>query len=79
MVECQLPKLDVAGSSPVSRSIKSRAYRHFWRSKAIVIEAERGLVPEVIGPTTKNDTGPANDAGKAIAPLAVSGAKSVQS
>ncbi len=26
MVECQLPKLDVAGSSPVSRSIFSKAY-----------------------------------------------------
>ena len=26
MVECQLPKLDVAGSSPVSRSINSVSY-----------------------------------------------------
>ena len=26
MVECQLPKLDVAGSSPVSRSILSITY-----------------------------------------------------
>ena len=26
MVECQLPKLDVAGSSPVSRSIFSKTY-----------------------------------------------------
>ena len=28
MVECQLPKLDVAGSSPVSRSIFSRTYKN---------------------------------------------------
>ena len=28
MVECQLPKLDVAGSTPVSRSIKSIAYEY---------------------------------------------------
>ena len=27
MVECQLPKLDVAGSNPVSRSIFSISYR----------------------------------------------------
>ena len=27
MVECQLPKLDVAGSNPVSRSIKSTTYK----------------------------------------------------
>jgi hypothetical protein len=26
VVECQLPKLDVTGSSPVSRSIKSIGY-----------------------------------------------------
>ena len=26
MVECQLPKLDVAGSTPVSRSITSTVY-----------------------------------------------------
>ena len=26
MVECQLPKLDVAGSNPVSRSIESISY-----------------------------------------------------
>ena len=29
MVECQLPKLDVAGSNPVSRSIFSISYRVF--------------------------------------------------
>ena len=29
MVECQLPKLDVAGSNPVSRSIFSITYEHF--------------------------------------------------
>ncbi len=29
MVECQLPKLDVAGSSPVSRSIFSIVYEGF--------------------------------------------------
>ena len=29
MVECQLPKLDVAGSSPVSRSIFSITYGDF--------------------------------------------------
>ena len=28
MVECQLPKLDVAGSTPVSRSKKSIAYKN---------------------------------------------------
>ena len=28
VVECQLPKLDVAGSNPVSRSIKSISYKH---------------------------------------------------
>ena len=28
MVECQLPKLDVAGSTPVSRSNFSRTYKH---------------------------------------------------
>ncbi len=27
MVECQLPKLDVAGSTPVSRSIFSTTYK----------------------------------------------------
>ena len=27
MVECQLPKLDVTGSSPVSRSIFSISYK----------------------------------------------------
>ena len=30
MVECQLPKLDVAGSNPVSRSIFSIAYEDLW-------------------------------------------------
>ena len=29
MVECQLPKLDVAGSTPVSRSIFSITYEDF--------------------------------------------------
>ena len=29
MVECQLPKLDVAGSNPVSRSMFSITYREF--------------------------------------------------
>jgi hypothetical protein len=29
VVECQLPKLDVAGSSPVSRSIFSITYEDF--------------------------------------------------
>ena len=29
VVECQLPKLDVAGSSPVSRSNFSIIYEHF--------------------------------------------------
>ena len=28
MVECQLPKLDVAGSTPVSRSNFSKTYEH---------------------------------------------------
>lgn len=28
MVECQLPKLDVAGSTPVSRSIFSYIYKN---------------------------------------------------
>ncbi len=28
VVECQLPKLDVAGSNPVSRSIESISYKH---------------------------------------------------
>ena len=28
MVECQLPKLDVAGSSPVSRSMFSMTYKY---------------------------------------------------
>ncbi len=28
MVECQLPKLDVAGSNPVSRSIFSITWKH---------------------------------------------------
>jgi hypothetical protein len=28
VVECQLPKLDVAGSNPVSRSIFSIAYKY---------------------------------------------------
>ena len=28
MVECQLPKLDVAGSNPVSRSIFSTTYKN---------------------------------------------------
>ena len=30
MVECQLPKLDVAGSNPVSRSIFSITYSELW-------------------------------------------------
>ena len=29
MVECQLPKLDVAGSNPVSRSMFSMTYKDF--------------------------------------------------
>jgi hypothetical protein len=29
-VECQLPKLDVAGSIPVSRSMFSITWKHFW-------------------------------------------------
>ena len=32
MVECQLPKLDVAGSSPVSRSIFSISYKGIEKS-----------------------------------------------
>ena len=32
MVECQLPKLDVAGSNPVSRSMFSISYREFEKS-----------------------------------------------
>ena len=32
MVECQLPKLDVAGSNPVSRSIFSITWEE-WRIK----------------------------------------------
>ncbi len=35
MVECQLPKLDVAGSIPVSRSIESPYGRFFLSSTAI--------------------------------------------
>ena len=33
MVECQLPKLDVVGSSPISRSIFQQltGTRHFYR------------------------------------------------
>ena len=33
MVECQLPKLDVAGSNPVSRSIFSTTYKHRLHSE----------------------------------------------
>ena len=33
MVECQLPKLDVAGSSPVSRSIFSITYKNQLHSE----------------------------------------------
>ena len=36
MVECQLPKLDVAGSNPVSRSISFQQvkwHRHFLGAK----------------------------------------------
>ena len=36
MVECQLPKLDVAGSNPVSRSIFSIGYEYLPRpSKSV--------------------------------------------
>ena len=34
MVECQLPKLDVAGSSPVSRSIKSITCKDTEKAKS---------------------------------------------
>ena len=46
MVECQLPKLDVAGSSPVSRSINQQLAR--------VDNVRRGLRPknEVTGVNT---------------------------
>ena len=43
MVECQLPKLDVAGSNPVSRSIKSITYREFFPEKTLKNEVERGI------------------------------------
>ena len=33
MVECQLPKLDVAGSTPVSRSNFSKTYEHQLNSE----------------------------------------------
>jgi hypothetical protein len=33
VVECQLPKLDVAGSTPVSRSNFSKTYRHQLNSE----------------------------------------------
>ncbi len=31
MVECQLPKLDVVGSNPISRSIFSTTWEHSWK------------------------------------------------
>ena len=43
MVECQLPKLDVAGSSPVSRSIFSMTYSRNCLFKARKSEANRGV------------------------------------
>ena len=35
MVECQLPKLDVVGSSPISRSIFSISYENPFRLESI--------------------------------------------
>ena len=35
MVECQLPKLDVVGSSPISRSIVSITYENPFRMESI--------------------------------------------
>ncbi len=35
MVECQLPKLDVVGSSPISRSILSISYENRFRMESI--------------------------------------------
>ena len=38
MVECQLPKLDVAGSNPVSRSMFSIAYRNSHPERSLLFE-----------------------------------------
>ena len=55
MVECQLPKLDVAGSNPVSRSIKSTC-RLLSAPRVNPNKAKRGLdrrkLSLVVGPGT---------------------------
>ncbi len=43
LVECQLPKLDVAGSSPVSRSILQRITRLGW---SVVLLSALACIPE---------------------------------
>ena len=48
MVECQLPKLDVAGSNPVSRSIFSITYKKLPLENAVQIEVERGSYPDLL-------------------------------
>ncbi len=52
MVECQLPKLDVAGSTPVSRSIFSTSYEDFPHSpnppfscKCLILSYLLGILP----------------------------------
>ena len=47
MVECQLPKLDVAGSNPVSRSITDRKSSIFIRVEKGEMRIKRELVEHI--------------------------------
>ena len=66
MVECQLPKLDVAGSSPVSRSRESVRYE-FYRKSATpdtpFVHAQRKTAP-VDGITPLDDSHPQEQRGR---------------
>ena len=49
MVECQLPKLDVAGSNPVSRSMFSISYAYCLIASNLLFEVnEVGQDSEVV-------------------------------
>jgi hypothetical protein len=72
LVECQLPKLDVAGSSPVARS------REIFKLLSLTVAGLRvGPGDFFLGPTLGPTLGPPAVGAKALEPLSLSFATAI--